>query len=42
MATSEHPDLILLDLIMPPKSGISLFHDLDLFIELPGDQEVSK
>jgi YesN/AraC family two-component response regulator len=42
MANPEHPDLILLDLMMPKKSGISLFHDLDLFIELTGDQEVSK
>lgn len=28
IAKQEHPDLILLDLIMPEKSGISLFQEL--------------
>jgi len=33
---SERPDLILLDLMMPEKSGISLLHDLK------ADQELAK
>jgi CheY-like chemotaxis protein len=28
MIVAEHPDLILLDLMMPEKSGISLLHDI--------------
>jgi CheY-like chemotaxis protein len=28
LATEEHPDLILLDLIMPEKGGISMFQEL--------------
>lgn len=33
-AASERPDLILLDLMMPEKSGISLLHDLKADEEL--------
>ncbi|MBW2096423.1 MAG: response regulator [Deltaproteobacteria bacterium] len=33
-AASERPDLILLDLMMPEKSGISLLHDLKAEKEL--------
>jgi CheY-like chemotaxis protein len=35
-ALSERPDLILLDLMMPEKSGISLLHDLKTDKELSG------
>jgi len=35
-AASERPDLILLDLMMPEKSGISLLHDLKTNEDLAG------